>query len=375
MFLERETPHMSNAAVQTASPPNEAFRTQLLKMDREFALALPAHIPKERFMRVVLTAVNASPDLLTANRRSLFESAMKAAQDGLLPDGREGAFVVYRTKEKFENARGVLEERWIQKVQWMPMIAGILKKVRNSGEISTIVARVVYAGDKFRHWIDDDGEHIEFEASDDHDNSVVRKVFAMAKLKDGSIEVEALTPADIEKIRNVSRAKDNGPWVDWWDEMAKKSALRRLAKRLPLSSDADDLIRRDDELYDLKSGDSETQMNALLAPRQDPFADEDDGGRAAADLNTEDTGTDAPAPDSGASQAAGEVAGGEPCAATATPAADPPPVASKWFGEGARAADKGMSRKAMPPELRGNDRSDDASEWLRGYDSRRGASE
>ena len=71
----------------------------------------------------------------------------------------------------------------------------------------------------------------------------------MAKLKDGSIEVEVLKPADIEKIRGVSRSKDKGPWVDWWEEMAKKSSIRRLSKRLPLNTDLDDLIRRDDSLY------------------------------------------------------------------------------------------------------------------------------
>mgnify|MGYP006988334071 CR=1 FL=1 len=37
-----------------------------------------------------------------------------------------------------------------------PMIAGILKKVRNSGDLYSIVSRVVYAGDKFRNWIEKD---------------------------------------------------------------------------------------------------------------------------------------------------------------------------------------------------------------------------
>src|SRR5258708_34442980 len=35
--------------------------------------------------------------------------------------------------------------------------------------------------------------------------------------------------------------------------MAKKSAIRRLSKRLPLNTDLDDLIRRDDALYDFES--------------------------------------------------------------------------------------------------------------------------
>jgi hypothetical protein len=44
---------------------------------------------------------------------------VKLAQDGLLPDGREAAVVMFGNK-----------------AQAMPMIAGILKKVRQSGEVA-----------------------------------------------------------------------------------------------------------------------------------------------------------------------------------------------------------------------------------------------
>ncbi len=221
----------------------KAFETQA----QEIARMLPAQIPFERFKRVIMTAVQRNPDLLLVSARELFNACMQAASDGLLPDGREGALVIFNRNKKIDN-------KWVSEmaVQWMPMVAGILKKVRNSGELSTIVARVVYGGDKFRNWIDDTGEHIEYEASDQQDRELVRCVFAMAKLKDGSIEVEVLKPADIEKIRSVSRAKDGGPWSTWWDQMAIKSAIRRLSKRLPMSTDLDDLIRRDDALYDLE---------------------------------------------------------------------------------------------------------------------------
>lgn len=227
--------------------PVEAFRAQLSKYTHEFGAALPPHVPLERFMRVVLTAVNFDPDLLAADRASLFEAALKAAQDGLLPDKREGAFVVYNTKVK---VNGV--ERYIRKVQWMPMVFGVLKKIRNSGELKMITSRVVYAGDKYRYWIDENGEHIEYEPSEDADHNHVRHVFAMAITKDGGTYIEPMTAKEIERVRQASRAKDKGPWVDWWDEMARKTAIRRLSKRLPMSSDLDDLVRRDDELYDFE---------------------------------------------------------------------------------------------------------------------------
>jgi hypothetical protein len=55
--------------------------------------------------------------------------------------------------------------------------------------------------------------------------------------------------AAIERVRKVSRASgsSSGPWVQWWDEMARKTVFRRLSKWLPLDAEADELMRRDDE--------------------------------------------------------------------------------------------------------------------------------
>ena len=212
--------------------PGDLARKQINNMAGEFRAALPAHIPVERFMRVVMTAVNSNPDLIGADRRSLIEAAMKAAQDGLLPDGRDGAFVMF-----------------VGKVQWMPMVAGILKKVRNSGQLLTISAHVVFDNDTFYYRLGDE-EKIEHEPNLTGDRGKPKLVYAVAKTKDGGIYREVMTVAEIEKVRAVSKAKNAGPWVQWWNEMARKTAIRRLSKRLPVSSDLDDIVRRDDVLYD-----------------------------------------------------------------------------------------------------------------------------
>src|SRR5690349_16891229 len=182
--------------------PLLVLKAQIDQRETEFARALPAHIPVERFMRVIMTAVQNEPDLLTADRQSFMTACMRAAQDGLLPDKRDGAIVTFNTKVKRDG-----KEVWVKMAQWMPMIFGILKKVRNSGKLATITARVVYGGDHFRYWVDDDGEHVDFEPSDAPDKRIVRRVFAMAKTTDGELYVEPLTADDIEKIRSVSRAK------------------------------------------------------------------------------------------------------------------------------------------------------------------------
>lgn len=254
---------MNQQSNQVAPP---SFREQFTKMEGELKMALPAHMPVERFMRVVLTAVNGNPDLLNADRQSLFESSMKAAQDGLLPDGREGALVVYNTNV----AKPGQEKRWVKKVQWMPMVAGIMKKARNSGEIALITAGYVVGGDKFRYWIDDDGEHIFYEPGDKQDFNTFVCAFAMAKTKDGVVYALRVSPSDVEKMRNASKAKDGPAWKNWYDQMAMKGAIRRLAKRLPMSSDLDDLIRRDDELYDFKS----ENPSVPFVPVKNPLRDE-----------------------------------------------------------------------------------------------------
>ena len=123
----------------SALPVVSEIRHNLETMQPQFAAALPPHVPPARFVRVAMTAVQSNPELLQAERKTLFAACMRAAQDGLLPDGREGALVIFKGK-----------------VQWMPMIAGILKKVRQSGELLSIAAHVVHARDEFRYQLGDE---------------------------------------------------------------------------------------------------------------------------------------------------------------------------------------------------------------------------
>ncbi|GAB4351367.1 MAG: hypothetical protein Kow0026_08390 [Oricola sp.] len=245
----------------------DLFRKDMERMLPQFEAALPEHIKPERYQRVVLTAVLSDPALLRADRKSLLEASMRAAQDGLLPDKREGAFVVFNTKVHGE---------WVPLVQWMPMIGGIIKKMHQSGDVAMVTAKVVYENDDYEMWVDDEGEHVRYRPAENPNHDVVRQVFAMVKTKEGAVYVEALTPRDIEKIRNVSRSKDKGPWKDWWEEMAKKSAIRRLAKRLHLSPEIHELIQRDNVFYDISQAPEPrpTISQRLASARRDSDAGE-----------------------------------------------------------------------------------------------------
>lgn len=274
---------MSMTEVSTSRPPAPIVdvRQKLDAMSDQFKFALPAHVPVERFMRVVMTAIQGNPYLLEADRRSLLGAAMKAAQDGLLPDGREGALVPYKGE-----------------VTWIPMIGGLRKKVRNSGEIATWDVVAVYANDKF-----------EFELGDNPfirhapaltDPGPIVAVYSIATLKSGEKSRDVMGIAAVERIRDRSSAWKlfkagkikSTPWQTDFDEMAKKTLARRHSKVLPMSTDLDDLIRRDDALYDFDAAKEEAAAArpSTLSARLDALA-------GPADTIARDAETDEPAQD------------------------------------------------------------------------------
>lgn len=217
----------------------EELKKGIMLMEKQFAMSLPSQIKSDRFSRTASTYVGMNPKLLACERPSLYGALMMCAQDGLLPDGHEAAIVPYKGQAKY-----------------MPMISGILKKVRNSGELSSIVAQLVYKNEldsgAFKYWLDSGGQHLEHTPIVFGDKGSIVGVYALAKTKDGAVYIETLTMEDIAKIKAMSRG-ESSPWDTWEEEMIKKSALRRLSKRLPMSSDIETMIRRDDEFYDLKN--------------------------------------------------------------------------------------------------------------------------
>lgn len=254
----------TKAIAEKPANPLVKLHDEMEQRTPQFLAALPAHIPVERFKRVLLTAVQNNPTLATADRRTFFNSAMKAAQDGLLPDGREGAMVIYKTKVK-EGSR----EFWIEAVQWLPMIAGLRKKVRNSGEIATWDAHVVYERDEFDYELGFDAfiKHKPFLKGDP---GKVIAAYSVATLKSGEKTCEVMPVWQIEKVRALSKAKDTGPWRDHYSEMCRKTVARRHSKVLPMSTDLDDLMRRDDDLYDIESA---SDKAATVAPKRPQLAD------------------------------------------------------------------------------------------------------
>lgn len=212
--------------------PIVVLRQNLDRMAPELKMALPSHVTVEKFSRVAMTAVQNNPGLLEADRKSLFGAIVRLAQDGLLPDGREAALVMFG-----------------KQVQAMPMIAGVLKKIRQSGDVAKVSAHVVYEKDEFVWSLGFDESITHKPPALDQERGKAIGAYATAVLKDGSQLCEVMSLEEIEKVRKVSRASGNGPWVAWWGEMARKTVMRRLSKRLPMSTDReDDAFERDETM-------------------------------------------------------------------------------------------------------------------------------
>jgi recombination protein RecT len=217
---------MSNTDVATTAvnkPPLVVLRERLESRRDELKKALPSDISPDRFIRAIITSTQINPDLLACNFQSLWIACLRACRDGLLPDGREGAIVPFKST-----------------ATWIPMYQGLLKRFRRSGQFRWTKADVVREGEEFYHYVDEHGEHIRHTPGDSIEAPII-KIYAMATTKDGGVFVTVMPVAEIEKIRAMSKAtREDAPWRMWYSEMAKKTALRRLSKVLPSEGDLPD---------------------------------------------------------------------------------------------------------------------------------------
>jgi len=212
----------------------------------QFQRTLPPSIPADKFVRTVQTAIQMNPDIARATRDSIINACMKAAADGLVLDGREAVLNVYNVKKK--DASG--KETWVKEAVYIPMVTGIFKRVRNTGEISRFNAFVRHENDLFKRTLGLEPSLIH-EPNDDNPGKAIG-AYAVCLYKDGAVDYEYMTEAQIMHIGNSTKNKDQYDqtkgknFEEWW----RKTVIRRLSKRLPMSSDLQNVIQRVDELYE-----------------------------------------------------------------------------------------------------------------------------
>jgi phage RecT family recombinase len=247
-----DTETNQNQQVAATSEPRgnamEAFREQLVRVEQQFASVLPSTVSMAKFKAVLMSAVNQNPDLIFCDRRSFWSSSVKCAADGLVPDGREAVLLPFKSRVKRRDpVTGIDREIWVDLVTYIPMIAGVRKRMRNSGEVNSAVAEVVFRGDKFKYRLGDDA-FIEHEPPPlDQDRGDAVGAYAVIRLSNGEVIREVMSFKEIERIRLSSKAKDGPAWKNHWGEMARKTVMKRASKSAPMSADLNRLMSREDE--------------------------------------------------------------------------------------------------------------------------------
>lgn len=225
----------TQVAKREASPMT-TLRDLLKKSESQIKMALPRHMSADRMLRVTLTAVQRTPELLKADPLSVVGSVVQASQLGLEPDGILGhAYLV-----PFNNRKtGRLE------CQLIAGYRGLIDLARRSGHVISIAAHIVYENDKFNfsYGLEDKLEHAPCMTSD---RGKPVCAYAVARMREGGYAFDVMSIGDIEKIRQTSKAGNSGPWQTHWDEMARKTVVRRLIKYLPLSPELQKAVSLDE---------------------------------------------------------------------------------------------------------------------------------
>ncbi len=216
--------NMSTTERKTMMMANQKTVVGLLEqMKGEIARCLPKHLTPERMARIAMTELRKTPKLQECDPLSFIAAIMQASQLGLEPGILGSCYLIPFNN----NQTGKVE------CTFMPGYRGFLDLARRSGQIVSLVARSVYANDVFSY---------EFGLKEDlthrpamNDRGELVAVYAVAILKDGGHQFDVMSKKDVDLIKNQSKSKNNGPWVTHYEEMAKKTVLRKLFKWLPCS--------------------------------------------------------------------------------------------------------------------------------------------
>lgn len=298
---------IQKAAEGKRAPPNPNTLGGFLELRAEhLAKILPksSALTPDRLIKLALLATKKNSKLAKCSMDSVFTCLLQCAELGLDPGGSTGEAYLVPYKETCTLIIG---------------FRGYIGLARRSGILKQIETHVAHENDKFklRFGLDPVLEHEPCLRGEPGQPLIA---YCVARLADGATHVEVMTVAEIERIRQTSKAANDGPWVNHWEEMARKTVLRRAAKYLPLSPEMQRAMEIEDDqannIVDTRLVTKEDAAQALVReeapPRKqpEPIADADLSPGETVDEQTGEVLTqDAPAP--------------EPAAQTAAQPADP----------------------------------------------------
>ena len=208
---------------------SDAFRAAVKK-------ALPSHLTADRFIRIAMTALMRTPQLAQCSKESIFKAMLDLSSLGLEPDGRRAHLIPYNNKKT-----GQLEAQLIIDYK------GLIELSKRSGDVAIWRAEIVCENDDFG-WENGIVSHrIDWRRP----RGKMQAVYSHVRTKDGIDDYEVMTKDQVDGIRRRSRAASSGPWVTDFEEMAKKTVMRRHSKRLTLSPELSDALAKDGDRIDV----------------------------------------------------------------------------------------------------------------------------
>ena len=206
---------------------NKPMQQYIKSMEGEIAKALPSVITPERFTRIVLSAISVNPKLGECTPTSFLGAMMTSAQLGLEVNTPLGQAYVL----PYMN-HGTME------AQFQLGYKGLIDLAYRSGEVEVIQAHIVYENDEFtcEYGLEPKLTH----KPADKDRGEPAKVYAVFKTKSGGFGFEVMSMDDVR--RHAAKYSKNygsnySPWKTNFEEMAKKTVLKRVLKYAPLKSD------------------------------------------------------------------------------------------------------------------------------------------
>ena len=227
----------------------------------------------ETFTRVCMRVVQEDSDLLhpEVDQKTLFFACEQAAQDGLMPDGKEGFLAIYNKNLGTRDA-----PNWIKTVQWQPMIEG-MRKALAVHHIS-LRAELVYEKDEFRY---DKGDNpVLIHNADVFSLNRGEMIGAYAIARDTQTGIIlgrcAMNAKELEDVRGASKNPNGSVWKKWPGPMYAKAPARRLFKEIPRISDLlSSVIKHDNLTFDMDKPPQVTdaaeavQAHVRLLPKAD----------------------------------------------------------------------------------------------------------
>lgn len=248
------------------------------QMQGEIAKALPSVMTPERFTRITLSALSANPQLAQTTQNSFLGAMMTAAQLGMEPNTPLGqAYLI-----PFRN-KGVLE------CQFQLGYKGLIDLAYRSGEVTTIQAQVVYENDEFEYALGLEPQLKHIPAMSNRGEPIY--FYAVFKTKDGGFGFEVMSVEDVKlHAQKYSQSFNSAysPWKKNFEEMAKKTVLKKVLKYAPMKTDfarglsADETIKHgvsddmfsvpdDTDYIDVDNVAAEAENNETEITEQLPF--------------------------------------------------------------------------------------------------------